>query len=278
MNHHGLPVKLILAGVSGCLLLAVAGVQQVRAQSPDTSADWERTAGGKMSFDVASIKLSDATDPLAKRQFSPDRFAATDVTAIWLIATAYKVKDFQIEGAPAWAKASKFDVDAKVQDSVARDLQRLPRIQQVDELRMMLQSLLAGRFKLQATRQTKAGPIYALVIAKGGPKLPQPRLPSLSPEDRARSWQNLSLQTTMPGLASFLAGQPDVRRVVVDQTGLTGEYNFTLKWSNDTSGGTGAPGITIFEAIQEQLGLKLESRTGPVDTIIIDHIEEPTPN
>ena len=231
------------------------------------------------TFEVASVKPSLTTTAFPKFAVSPERFSATAVTASELIGYAYKVRDFQIKGAPEWAKAKKFDIDAKVRDSIAQSLEKLPRGQQIDALRIMVQSLLANRFELKATRQTKTAPIYALVVAKGGPKLPQPAVPPLSPEDRGRNWQNLTFdQITTAGLASFLGSQRDVARVVVDQTGVTGKYDITLRWSSDTSGATGAPGMTIFEALQDQLGLKLQSEKGPVETFIVDHIEQPAPN
>lgn len=265
--------SLVFAAFCGFLVF-ITGTAFAHAH-PQETVDGQKASDSKASFDVASIKPSDlATLPNFK--ISPDRFGAIGKTANALIAFAYGVKEFQVEGAPEWAKTMKFDVDAKVEDSIAQRLKELPIGQQFDELRVMMQSLLVDRFKLEATRQTKTAPIYALVLAKGGPKLPEPKLAPLGPEDRGRASQNVTLaKTTLTGLANFLGAQPDVGRVVVDQTGLTGTYDLTLEWSTDISGGSG---MTIFEAIQDELGLKLESRTGPIDIIVVNHIERPSAN
>jgi bla regulator protein BlaR1 len=268
------------------------------------------------AFEVASVRKH-PPDPSARMisTGSPagdvSQWVRTNVTAEWLIVSAYGVKDFQIVGGPSWINSEHFDVDAKVDDSAAAQLENLPVQQRVQQMALMLRPLLADRFKLQITRGTKEGTVLALVVVKGGPKLkevpaPDPHaplqpVPPITPEN---------LPTPPPGQSFFVMGNghatlsanalPIARLVdqlsrvlgqqVVDQTGLGGTYQWTLQYAPPpgTPGGmplsVGAeassnPDLTsIFTALQEQLGLKLESTKGQIDTITIDHIEEPTPN
>jgi uncharacterized protein (TIGR03435 family) len=235
----------------------------------------------------------------------PDGFSATNVNARQLIANAYDVKDDQISGGPDWAGSKSYDIQAKVTDTDPSDPHQLTKAQRTQAL----QALLADRFKLAVHTETKEASIYALTVAKGGPRLtaskpsdapaPPPNLPPGAvvrnyPTDgtprggtmRMSGPGNLTVTAmTMPQFATMLSSQ--LHRTIVDQTGLTGTYDFTLQWTPDnlstspTGGDAQAPdptGPTIFTAVQEQLGLKLESTKGPVKTVVIDHIEPPSEN
>ena len=300
-------IFLTAAGVvalAGPIVLGLMSASQVRAQSTQTT----------LSFEVASIK-PDHSDSRMTRLGGPDasRFAATNATAIMLIEFAYNMKDSQISGQPGWTASDKFDIDAKVEDSVAEQLQKLPRTQQLDQMRLMVQSLLADRFGLKVTHNTKELSEYALVVAKNGPKLKEVAPPDAQANSAPPTPGNPMvpppggfLMTMGPGgeanvtakaapitnLINLLSRQ--LGREIVDRTGLKGTYDISLRWTSDTGLGggplpsgtqgpdTGPPpdssGTSIFTAIQEQLGLKLESTKGPVDTIVIDHIEEPSAN
>jgi uncharacterized protein (TIGR03435 family) len=230
-----------------------------------------------------------------------------------LIQTAYNMKDFQVSGGPSWINSERFDIEAKVEDSVAEQLRKLPRTQQQVQTRLMIQSLLADRFKLKVTHQTKELPVYALLVAKGGPKLaevpppdpqastvPLPATPGAGPPTPGPGgsfiWMGAPGQATIKGNATPITNlvnllSQQLRRQILDQTGLKGTYTFTLQFVPETGlggeaipvplGGAGASdtgGTSIFTAIQEQLGLKLDSTKGPVDVLVIDHIEEPSEN
>jgi uncharacterized protein (TIGR03435 family) len=284
----------------GLVLFATLAVAlQLRAQS---------TSPAEPSFEVSSVKR-DTSDSNPIRLGGPDvsRFTATNVTAKTLIDFAYDLHDFNLSGGPSWIDSEKFDVDGKVEDLLAEHLRSLPQDQQQGEIRRMLQSLLADRFKLAIHHETKELPIFALVIAKGGSKLravapsdpqssapfpdfPKPGAPALAPGQLMISvftGGNASIagkSVTVPKLAKILEVQ--FGRHVDDRTGLQGSYDVMLRYTMDASLGgfkyvgpeDPSGGTSIFTAIQEQLGLKLESAKGPVDTIVIDHIEEPTPN
>jgi uncharacterized protein (TIGR03435 family) len=295
------------------IVLTLVTIPRARAQSQ--SAPVQSTAAPRPSFEVASIKRHPPGDNTS-RFGGPDisRFSATNVTVKFLIEFAYHVEDFQISGGPSWIAYDKFDVDAKVEDSIAGQMQKLPVTQQSDQLKLMVQSLLADRFKLSVSHATKELPIFALVVAKGGPKLTEAAAPDAT-DNSARGTSPASAENhgtdTRPGRVVFSArdGQVNVtakatpmtdmatllsrqlRRPVLDQTGLKATYDWALQWAAGTGLGGGplpavpgsadAPdfsGPSIFTALQEQLGLRLESTKGPVDTIVIDHIEEPSEN
>ncbi len=294
-----------------CLPLVFSFVNgaQVRAQSlPPATAP-------ALSFEVASIKSSRPGGGNFGGSDS-DRFHVADVTTRWLIEYAYNdfhagaiLKDDQLSGGPSWINTEKYDVNAKVQDSLAGKLQNLSNEERGHEYCLMVQSLLADRFKLKIHHETREHLIYALVVAKGGPKflqtrykLPGPdaaeldgpggkRLPPATPGMR-RYW----VHGPVDRLAMVLSRLPDVGRLVLDQTGIEGGYDlvFEVAQDQDTAGTSTAPvegtpgtdsaspatssGPSIFTALQEQLGLKLESTKGPVDVVVIDHIERPSEN
>ena len=205
-----------------------------------------------------------------------------------LIATAYDLKTSGLlSGLPGWAMSAHYDVYAKVDEETLARLKPLAREQNQEARREMLRHLLEDRFKLQAHAETKELPIYELVLAKGGSKL--------TPSDPENKYANglqggdgkprgggsmsankdgLTVQgQPIANLAQSLAGT--LKRQVEDHTGLTGNFDYTLRWSDDDSAGADK-GPDLFTALQEQLGLKLESAKGPVRTVVVDHIEPPT--
>jgi uncharacterized protein (TIGR03435 family) len=196
--------------------------------------------------------------------------------------------DDKFLGIPVWAKTERFNIQAKVAAADVVEWQKLSRAQRG----LMLQALLAERFKLLAHRETKEQPVYALSIARNSPKLAEAK-----PGEGAVPFQwergHISGQSVpMSTLASALT--QTLGRTVLDKTGLTGKYDVTLDWtpedaSDPLSKGpeesrqTAVPppessGPSIFTAIREQLGLKLESTRGPVECLVIDHVEQPSEN
>jgi uncharacterized protein (TIGR03435 family) len=279
------------------------------------------------SFEVASVKKRSPENDDRKGKDIPvmtggpdvSQFRATNVTAKMLIATAYGVREFQVSGGPGWINSSRFDINAKVEDSLSAQLQKLPRQQQQAQQALMIRSLLLDRFKLEVARSKKEGAVLALVVARGGPKLkevpaadPQaaPGSPPVAPGPGQSSTPARG-QAFIPGQSFIMMGRglvtlasngvpianlvnqlsSQLGQQVIDQTGLKGTYQYTLRFAPQA--GLGAemsppPGddtrpadsaaATIFTALQEQLGLKLESTKGQLETITIDHIEEPSEN
>jgi len=255
------------------------------------------------AFEVATIKPS---DPNARGVFvrsNPGgRFDVNNMTLKELIVFAWRIQPYQVTGGPPWLDSAHFDLSAKGERSF-----------QPGELVVALQSLLADRFQLVIHKETKDLPIYALVVArkdgKLGPELieskegtcapydpknpPPPPEPGKPPALRCGGMRmspreiygaSVPVAQLVPTLARFLG------RTVVDKTGLTGKYDITLHWTPDDMqlaqlppdaprpAVSDANGPSIFTAIQEQLGLKLESQKGPVEMIVIDRAEKPSEN
>ncbi len=289
------------------------------ATQPNDSAATQFSDGPPPSFEVASIKKhaadSEGGRGMRVMMGGPDvsQFRASNVTAKMLIATAYNVKEFQISGGPGWISSERWDLNAKVEDSLAEQLQKLTRQQQQAQQALMIRALLADRFKLQITRSTKEGTLLALVVAKDGPKLkevppPDPHagpMPSPPPERGGAPptpppGGSMMMMNGNTGVATLSSNaipisnlvnmlSMQVGQQVVDRTGLKGTYQFTLQFAPQMGlgGMPPPPGAeassnsdepSIFTALQEQLGLKLESTKGQIDTITIDHIEEPSEN
>jgi uncharacterized protein (TIGR03435 family) len=230
----------------------------------------------------------------------PDGYNGT-LSLTMLMQYAYGLfSEAQVTGAPDWARTDRFDVQARIGAADMAAMEKLSVEEQARRRQLMLQTLLADRFKLKAHTETKQVPIFELVVAKPSPKLRDAATdtsPSLEKDKDGKPWSGLRfLKDTsiaqgysMKSLAQFLSAPVSgVGRSVVDKTGLTGAYDFTLNWSVYSAqimvrdgvavgahAGDDAP--SIFTALQE-LGLKLQPATGPIDNIVIDHVERPTPN
>jgi uncharacterized protein (TIGR03435 family) len=196
-----------------------------------------------------------------------------------LVEFAYNLKDFQLFGGPAWTRHGMLDSSELFQVIAKPPAGQTPSI---DQFRQMLQTLLADRFHLQIHHITKQMPAYSLVIAKGGPKLK-----ASAGGDRAMKTRtvqrvglhvdatNVTIQEALDGQIGIYAGRP-----MFDKTGLTGHYDFSMEWLQDqTAAGADVSGLQSYAtALQDQLGLRLESTTAPFDTVVIDHAEEPSGN
>jgi uncharacterized protein (TIGR03435 family) len=231
------------------------------------------------AFEVATVKPSPDLMQWSGFQFpGGGRFEASHVTVKAMVAYAYGVRDFYVSGGPGWAGSDRFEIVAKAEASATPA-----------QMRAMLQTLLAERLKLAVRRETKEVTVYQLVAAKDGVK--SSGLTESSRNGGIRfvgRGQIEGMGNPMRGLANYL--QTLLDQVVVDKTGLTGNYDFKLSWTPDESqaGKPGAQaglpnaaepgGASIFTALQEQLGLKLESSKGPVETLVIEHVEKPSDN
>lgn len=291
----GIDGKLLARAVAiGTMILGLMEAPQVIAQSSQT-ASAPSAVQGPISYDIVSIKPDRASEIGTHIHVSEDRdsFIATGVTAKYLIELAYEVRDFQISGGPGWADSEKYAINAKMDADTVEALKKLPREQGSGRRQLMLQSLLVERFKLKLSHSSKELPIYALAVAKNGPKLSQAANP-VGPSGSSSHKRGEVTITGMPmsSFADWLSRQ--LGRKVVDKTGLQGKYDFILRWTPerltsiggsaaDANQGAATPspdssGPSIFTALQEQLGLKLESQKGPVEILVIDSIERPSEN
>jgi uncharacterized protein (TIGR03435 family) len=228
------------------------------------------------SFEVASVRPCE----LNKQEGGPRSgvsIAGNRVTAAQtfekLVEFAYDVKQYQVTGAPEALARGAYCIAAKTDGD---------RPATLDEVRPMLQDLLIERFQLKLRHETKDLPVYALVVNANNSKLKESALGTRYSErvTRAKDPKQLQLTAsgeTMPQFAQRISSYTD--RPVVDKTALTGRYDFKLDWFLDSKNSAVDPGgPTVFTAVQQQLGLKLEPRKAPVDILVIDHAEKPSEN
>jgi uncharacterized protein (TIGR03435 family) len=244
----------------------------------------------RLEFEVAAVKANKTNERL-DYGIRGDRMYGS-MPAVGWIQIAYGVKEFQIKG-PAWISTERFDIEAKAANGSGTGTQ----------MRLMLQSLLADRFGLKLHSEFKESPVYTLLVGRSGVKMRpsadqtlwagdfpdgspdgQP-LTAGGPTDLAPGrFLGEAIPITM--FVNLLAGP--LGRPVINKTGLTGRYDIDLRYapgsgqvtSNDPdqSAQAGATSPSLFTAIQEQLGLRLESTKGPVEVLVIDHIERPSEN
>jgi uncharacterized protein (TIGR03435 family) len=334
---NGKRCGLVIVGALVLIAEIFAGLGiSVRAQS--AGQGWEKAAGGKQQFEVASVRQNksggdsysnfnldggsnaywviDRHDPLAP---GGDLFTTKNIPLIRYIVFAYRLSGTQelalrfdfYEGlrshVPAWVKDDRYDMDA-----------RAPGLATKDQMRLMMQSLLAERFQLKAHWETREVPVFALVEEKAGKVGPQLEAHPASdncaktdlPESAAKTAASAPLLSALPipcgWIAHLPASGPGSRRFggrnvtlamlgtsmpaqtglvtlprpMVDRTGLKGGYDFWMEWTpEDTSEVNNTEtGGTFREALKNQLGLKLEPAKGPVQVLVIDHVEQPTAN
>jgi uncharacterized protein (TIGR03435 family) len=266
-------------------VLALAGLLSAQsAQDPASPA-----------FEVASVKRNRSGNPAVTMQMQPGgRVTFTNVPLRQLILRAYQLQTFQVVGGPGWITSDRFDIVAKAEGNPTPP-----------EVSMMIRSLLAERFGFVAHNEARELSIYALVLARndkrlgpslsastadcdqtaagggrGGAAPPAPLRPGERPTCGMRMLGGQMIAGGMPISQLATSLSPSVQRIVLDRTGLTGNYDFDLTWTPDrpVDGPVDPNGPSIFTALQEQLGLKLESGRGPVDVLVIDRVEPPTEN
>jgi len=225
------------------------------------------------AFEAATVKAA-APNNRTRINFQPGgRFTATSMALKTLLSVAYDLREFQIAGGPSWLTSDRYDITAKAESPSAT----------TRDMVVMLQTLLTERFRLALHWETKELPVYELTVDNGGLKFTA----SDATKERSLDGGNgraLGAKVTMDTLSQFLSMQ--LGRTVIDRTGATGAYDIALTWVPDTNPASASPdnpradtpGPSIFTAVQEQLGLKLMSRRGPVPSIVIDRAERPAAN
>ena len=285
-------VALAAIGVPVAFGLAYGTQNAAQTTTQNNSASF-----AEFKYDVASFKVNKSGPGRAMFSSPEDGLSLTNLNLKELIGFAFGLataaQDGRIVGAPSWITSEAYDVEAKMDGATAEALKKLSPSDRALARQHMFQELLADRCKLVAHWETKEFPVYELVIAKGGSKIQESKTSDAATAGRGGmglkgrggplSARDVPI-SNLVGLLSML-----LNRTVVDKTGLAGKYDFTLNWtpdeSNDpnffpsSSGQRPDPaGPSIFAALQEQLGLKLEAGKGPVKVIVIDHIERPSGN
>jgi uncharacterized protein (TIGR03435 family) len=257
------------------IILAVGGLCQIaicQTSSPAHLPDQQPP-----SYEVATIKPSDGNGfALTLRMYIQAAFGIQPSSSQQLIG-------------PGWIDKKSYDIDGKLSDSLRDAKSKMTREEKVAQTELMMQSLLADRFKLKYHTEMREMPVYKLVVAKGGLKLKEH-----SDSAKAGVWMwgggqvsEMKGSSPIPGLAGLLTNAAEIEgRPVLDDTGLTGIYDFSLKWSSPEPAKSGdnaaitsdADAPSLFTAVQEQLGLRLVAAKAPMKVVIIDHIETPSAN
>jgi uncharacterized protein (TIGR03435 family) len=276
--------RLILARICLPFLLLLSACSAALAQAVPTAPP-----NPPLSYEVVSVKPVDTSNVSGMTMYwrsTKDGFTASGITLEGLMINAYGLlTPDQVEGLPSWADSAQFAIEARMDESTAAAFQQLAPPDRVRAQHQMMQSMLADRFALKAHHESREKPVYDLVLAKGGSKLqetPAGVNGGYSMGNGQLSGHGITLDSLKFSLTNL------VGRVIVDKTGLTGKYDMTLNWTPDEEAGTSSDGAqsngnstagpSIFTALEEQLGLKLVSAKGPVDTIVIDHVEKPSQN
>ncbi len=246
----------------------------------------------ELSFEVATVKPNSAGDPGQYYNIRSPSVKVTNRTLRGLILFAYRIQPFLLTGGPAWLDSDHWDIEAKATPSASQN----------DKLQM-LQALLKDRFHLAIHREVKDLPVYNMTLAKGGLKIQPIKEGSCLPVDLTKSsvaepgkvpmdycgttGSGKGMIEASNGTMAEFAQQvcSAVERTVIDKTGVTGQFRIHLSFA---SSGASAPQIgdpspsvedpSIFTALQEQLGLRLDSSKGPVEVLVIDHAEKPSDN
>jgi uncharacterized protein (TIGR03435 family) len=258
--------EIVKAIAVGLLMAATVAARQIPPGPGETA-----------SFEVASVKpntsgISNALPPF----FANGSYRASNVALKSVIANAYEVRIFQVEGGPGWLTSDRFDI-------IARGREGTP-----DRLRpAMLRTLLADRFKLVAHFETRDQQVYALTLLRGDGRLGPQLKPAAPAGGSSSGFPSASVdngtaringrRVSMDTLALMLTGSVFNQRVI-NRTGLSGEFELDLRFTPDASPAAVPELPSIFTAVQEQLGLKLQSERGAVPVLVIDSVERPIPD
>jgi uncharacterized protein (TIGR03435 family) len=285
------------------LALSVAMPQGIATAAPRNAAAAAQSGASSgssqpLAFDVVSIKQYGRNDRMIRIGTTPDGVSVRGMPMHMIVREAFGVTNDQLLGEPDWVGSNRYDFDAKVSPD---DAPRLKQLSQTERFAMLL-PVLEDRCQLKFHHETRELNVYTLVTARSGPKLQpsrpagdtagpgpagQPKLPANADPTGMLFTGHAVTMASIARMISRAVGSP-----VIDKTGLTGKYDYTLSFAPDESLraslpsagiGNGAPpqesdGPSIFTALQEQLGLKLEAHKEPMDVIVIDHIEQPAEN
>jgi len=225
-------------------------------------------AQSQPAFEVASIRRN-VHGGDARVDITPGRVTMNNATLRTLIRNGYDIQNFQFAGGPGWLDSDAYDISANIADGAEVS---------EDQYRALVRAMLADRFQLKVHWETRQGDVYALVVAKSGSKLKvstdPAKEPALNTNISAHEGRMIGINAPVFYLSSVLGNK--LSHPVIDKTGLQGKYDWTLVWDPDPGVDSTEP--SIFTAVQEQLGLKLDSQKGPVKMLVIDSVARPSEN
>ncbi len=219
------------------------------------------------AFETTSVKPNNSLHNGINNRFSPGHAQWMNVDLASLIGETSHLKNYQLEGGPAWIHSDRWDIEGKAASPATNR-----------EMSVMMRALLTDRFQLRFHYETKQRPVYHLTVAKGGPKLV-----SAHAQDASHRWGTTAGQgsllmngATMENFAYWLSVQ--FHQPIVEGTGLTGNYDLKIEWKDDVDPSDDPTRPSIFTAVKDRLGLELRAGRGPVEVFVIDHVERATAN
>jgi uncharacterized protein (TIGR03435 family) len=221
-------------------------------------------------FEVVSVKPNKSGSNGSSTRSDQGRMTATNISLKNLIVRAYNLKDYQVEG-PDWLTSERYDMVAKFPEALPKDREKYNAA-----LGAMMQKMLVERFKLVVRHEQKVFPVFGLIVGKNGIKFKE--VPDAdSHNSNSNNTHYVGTCVSMSTFAEFLSRR--MERPVFDMTGLKGFYDLKLDWTENTAAGEPQQFPELAIAVQEQLGLRLESRKEPIEIVIVEHIERvPTEN
>ena len=302
--RHGCGPEEVSAAVSLAALAAIFGVlSPVRAQQIVQLKPGETMP----SFEVASIREDLSGSYHSSISDNGDSYRIENVSLREVIMSAWGARTkSQVLGGPDQLMGERIDINARISEDDMARMKKLPPTDSRRQQYLMLQALLADRFHLKVHIESREMPVFALVLAKAGPKLhasapapaatdpqadkPKPHGDGIWMRNNSKHAELNGYRSTIDALASVLSDRPDTEgRFVINKTGLSGNYDYSLQWapeylsarvvnSSTSLADTGPSGPSLFTALEDQLGLKLESEKAPVEVLVIDHVEPPSAN
>jgi uncharacterized protein (TIGR03435 family) len=270
---HARNAILAAAILSACALRAQEPVAAKSAPAQSVTSDKTLPA-----YDVISVKPNNTGSGHVSIHHDDGNFDAFNVSLTGMILDAYGMKPAQLIALPPWADSAHFDIKAKVVNPDVQAIEAMTR----DQSRAMLWPILTDRFGLKFHRETRLMPVYKLVLAKGGTTLTESKASGKMTVNGVEAG-NISMRRAqftatavgLPALSGYLSDQ--LRRIVIDETGLTGKYDLLLTWSPDDGSppSADANSLSIFTALEEQLGLELQPGKAMVEVMVIDHAQLP---
>jgi uncharacterized protein (TIGR03435 family) len=238
-------------------------------------------ATAQEAFEVASVKPTNPDEPrVVWLTYPGGRVVITNYTLTLLIEAAYGSSIYRIEGGPDWADSDYYSITAKAPagSPAAAFVPPAPNCPPTPEIQAMIRSLLADRFGLKVHHETRVLPVYALIIAKGGPKLQPAQDPTAQPKWTVVNGISKVQNRTTAWLVDIL--ERHFARTILDQTGLTGSYDFELKYDSRAHIDPAQDDVErpINSDLESQLGLRLKATKGPVEIIVIDEARRPAAN
>jgi len=269
------------------VLLVCIGIGEVTVPRPLQAQNVAKYT----SYDTVSVRENKSPTFASGFHPSPNGLSMTNVTVPQIFILAFGPIDRRsISGLPAWTNSKRYDISEKLDDETFSAFQKLPPAEAMEHRKLMMQQILFDRFNLKMHHDKRDAAVFALVVAKGGPKLKEAdqhminnpggeyHRGQLKVLDGEISGQAISLDRLARALATLLD------REIVDQTGLLGKYDVALKWlpvrssQDQADADAQSSHASIFSAVHEQLGLRLEATRALTDSIVVDHIEMPNDN